>query len=140
MCLCCLQPACNLCIHGDIGSNNSFARRHACATTHRTGCIADVLFHMPCSQCGEWVDEWVQWRRYDDDVQHRLALQYSLSSTRTEEGDHLWWFFFCSSCRRRDTSLKGWYVNADGGRSSDSDTDGCEDLDDVQPLADLVKP
>ena len=41
-------------------------------------------------------------------------------------------FLFCSSCRRRDTSLKGWHANADGGRSSDGDTDSGEDVNDAQ--------
>ena len=79
---------------------------------------------MPCSQCDEWVDEWIQWRRYDHDVQHPRALRYWLSRY-----NGLWWFFFCSSCRGRDTSLKSWYVNADGGISTDSDTDSSEDLE-----------
>ncbi len=73
---------------------------------------------MPCSQCDEWVDEWIQWRRYDHDVQHPRALRYWLSRY-----DGLWWFFFCSSCREREPWLKSWYVNADGGISTDSDTD-----------------
>ncbi len=127
-----------------MGSNSVVVRRTACATTHGTGCIADVLLHMPCSECGERVDEWIHWRRYDDDVEHPSAFWYSLSSRRTRFGDYDWWFFFCSSCRRRDTSLKGWYVNADGGRSSDGDTDRSEDLDDVQhpralPYSDRVE-
>ena len=71
---------------------------------------AHVLFPMPCSQCDEWVDEWVQWRSYDGDVQHPRALRYWLSRYSGR-----WWFFFCSSCRGRDTNLKSWHANADGG-------------------------
>ncbi len=86
--------------------------------------VASFSQTMPCSQCDEWVDEWMQWRRYDHDVQHPRALRYWLSRY-----DGLWWFFFCSSCREREPWLKSWYVNADGGISTDSDTDSSEDLE-----------
>ncbi len=98
---------------------------------------------MPCSECGEWVDERIHWRRYDDDVEDPNACRYSLSSSKTPLGN-CDWCFFCRSCRRRDISLKGWYVNADGGCSSDDDTDSDEDSNEMRhpralPYSDRVK-
>ena len=31
------------------------------------------------------------------------------------------WFFFCSQCKVKKSSLRGWYINADGYVSTDSE-------------------
>ena len=37
------------------------------------------------------------------------------------------YFFFCKSCRVRDPTLQGWYINADGGTITDSDWSDSDD-------------
>ena len=78
---------------------------------------------MPCSSCNEWITEWIVWRRFDAE---RVVVGCDLLSFQLSPSQNLQWFFFCRRCRRRDRNLRGWYINADGAVSSDS-----EDSDDL---------
>ena len=91
---------------------------------------------MPCSSCNEWVtDEWITWRRFDYERQYLSSAQHDYWVGRrfwlVEDCLDLRWFFYCVRCRRRDPALRGWYINADGAVSTDSE----DSDDDHRPLA-----
>jgi len=75
-------------------------------------------FAMPCSECHEWIEgEWIVWRRYDRLETWQIQRGYS-----TSQWHDMAWFFFCSKCKVRKSSLRGWYINADGNVSTDSES------------------
>ena len=72
---------------------------------------------MPCSHCGEWKDERIQWRRADCPA---LLLPTDIW---VSESQGQCWFFYCSDCKAENTSLRGVYINADGHTSTDSESE-----------------
>jgi len=74
---------------------------------------------MPCSNCGEWTEQWIVWRLLESEVipEGMFAYEYGC----VEYGDRRW-FFFCQACKDRWPELRKCYVNFEGGLSDDSES------------------